>query len=61
MMQNQLEQRLKELSAEFENGKKTLAELDDKRINVQKTMLRISGAIQVLEEEIKKSMQDNDL
>jgi len=53
-MQNQLEQRLKELSAEFENGKKTLTELDNKRINVQKTMLRISGAIQVLEEEIKK-------
>jgi len=60
MMQDQLEQRLKELSIEFENGKKTLAELDAKRINVQKTMLRISGAIQVLEEEIKKSMHDND-
>jgi len=60
MMQDQLEQRLKELSSEFENGKKTLAELDAKRINVQKTMLRISGAIQVLEEELKKSTHDND-
>ncbi len=60
MMQDQLEQRLKELSIEFENGKKTLAELDAKRINVQKTMLRISGAIQVLEEEIKKLTHDND-
>ncbi|MCF6336548.1 MAG: hypothetical protein L3J84_01160 [Gammaproteobacteria bacterium] len=59
MMQNQLEQRLKELGVEFENGKKTLVELDAKRINVQKTMLRISGAIQVLEEEIKKSTHDD--
>jgi len=53
-MQNQLEQRLKELSVEFENGKKTLAKLDTKRINIQKTMLEISSAIQTLEEEIKK-------
>lgn len=60
MMQDRLEQRLKELSIEFESGKKTLAELDAKRINVQRTMLRISGAIQVLEEEIKKSTHDNN-
>jgi len=57
-MQNQLELRLKELSSEFESGKKTLADLDAQRINVQKSMLRISGAIQVLKEEIKKSKND---
>ena len=56
-MKNQLEQRLKELKIEFENGQKMLAELDAKRANVQESLLRISGAIQVLEEELAKNSQ----
>ena len=62
-MQDQLEQRLKELKTEFENGQKAMTDLDSKRANVQKSMLKISGAIQVLEEEIEKSirsMESND-
>lgn len=49
-MRQQLEQRLKELKAEFETGRKMLAELEVKQTNLRNTVLRISGAIQVLEE-----------
>jgi predicted nuclease with TOPRIM domain len=51
-MKKQLEQRLKELKDEFEAGRKMLAEIEAKRTNLQETLLRISGAIQVLEEEL---------
>ena len=54
-MKQQLKQRLKELKAEFESGQNVLAELDEKRANVQNTLLRIQGAIQVLEEELAKN------
>ena len=56
-MKKQLEQRLNELKNEFENGQKMLAELEAKRANLQESMLRISGAIQVLEEELAKLNQ----
>jgi len=53
-MKQKLEQRLKELRTEFESGQKTLAELETKQMNLRNTLLRISGAIQVLEEELAK-------
>lgn len=53
-MKKQLEQRLEELKTEFENGQKMLAEVEIQRANLQESMLRISGAIQVMEEEIAK-------
>ena len=46
----QLEKRLDQLRQEYEEGQKMLAELDQKRANLRDTLLRISGAIQVLEE-----------
>ena len=49
-MRERLEQRLKELKAEFESGQKMLAELEAKQANLRESLLRISGAIQVLEE-----------
>jgi hypothetical protein len=49
-MKARLEQRLQELRKEFEAGQKMLADLDQQRATVQQTVLRISGAIQVLEE-----------
>jgi predicted nuclease with TOPRIM domain len=49
-MKEQLEKRLTELKAEFESGQKVLAELEAKQASVRETLLRISGAIQVLEE-----------
>jgi hypothetical protein len=54
-MREQLEQRLNQLKAEFEAGQKMLAELEAKQASVRETLLRISGAIQVLEEELAKS------
>jgi hypothetical protein len=51
-MKEQLEQRLKELRAEFESGPKMLADLESQQVNLRNTLLRISGAIQVLEEMI---------
>jgi chromosome segregation ATPase len=56
-MREQLEQRLKALKAELETGEKMLTELDAKRANLRETLLRISGAIQVLEEELAKTEQ----
>ena len=49
-MIQQVEARLKELKGEFENGQKMLAELETRHANVKSTLLRISGAIQALEE-----------
>lgn len=58
-MKKQLEQRLKELKEEFESGQKTLADLEAKEAELKSTMLRISGAIQVIEEELAKFNTDN--
>ncbi|MBE9158173.1 hypothetical protein IQ265_15250 [Nodosilinea sp. LEGE 06152] len=49
-MRERLQQRLQSLKAEHESGQKVLAELEAKQANVRDTLLRISGAIQVLEE-----------
>ena len=54
-MKQQLGQRLQELKTEFASGQKVLAELEEKRSNIQSTLLRIQGAIQVLEEELAKA------
>ncbi len=49
-MRIQLEKRLAELKAEYEAGQKMLADLEKKRNELEATLLRISGAIQVIEE-----------
>ncbi len=49
-MKEQLERRLIELKAEFEAGQKMMAELEARQTHIRETLLRISGAIQVLEE-----------
>jgi chromosome segregation ATPase len=54
-MKTQLEQRLKELKNEFQAGQKMLAELQAKETNLRETLLRITGAIQVLEEELGRT------
>lgn len=56
-MREQLEQRLQALRAEFESGQKMLAELEAKHANPRDTLLRISGAIQVLEEALAQEPQ----
>ena len=49
-MKEQLDQRLEELRKEFEAGQKMLSEMEIKQANLRESLLRISGAIQVLEE-----------
>lgn len=53
-MKEQLEKRVAELKAEFASGQKIMADLEAKQANLRDTLLRISGAIQILEEEIGK-------
>ena len=53
-MKEKLEKRLAELKAEFESGQKVMAEYEAKIANLRDTLLRISGAIQILEEEISE-------
>ncbi|MBE9233715.1 hypothetical protein IQ231_19085 [Cuspidothrix issatschenkoi LEGE 03284] len=53
-MKEQLEIRLKELKSEFTSGQQVLTDLEAKQANVRETLLRIQGAIQVLEEELAK-------
>ncbi len=51
-LKNQLEARLAELRTEFDDGQKKLAEVEAQARSLRETLLRISGAIQVLEEEL---------
>ena len=49
-MEDTAKARLELLRNEFETGQRQLAELDSRRAQLTETLLRISGAIQVLEE-----------
>ena len=49
-MQDQLVRRLEELRQEFTTGQEQLQALERQQANLRQTMLRISGAMQVLEE-----------
>ncbi len=51
-MKERLEERLATLKSEFESGQGMLAELEAKQAHLKESMLRISGAVQVLEEEL---------
>ncbi|MDQ1275431.1 MAG: hypothetical protein QG610_1004 [Euryarchaeota archaeon] len=60
-MREQLEQRLVELRAEYESGKKILkdielklAELENRKRDLNETLIRISGAVDILEEILEK-------
>lgn len=45
-----MSEKLAVLEEEFRKGQKMLAELDERRNQIRDTLLRISGAIQVLQE-----------
>jgi len=49
-MKKQLTTRLQNLKAEYQKGQERLTALEQETTNVKTSMLRISGAIQVLEE-----------
>lgn len=54
-MQDKIRERLTQLRSEFESGQKLLHELEGRQQNVRETLLRIGGAIQVLEEMLQSS------
>jgi predicted nuclease with TOPRIM domain len=56
-MRQQLEERLNKLKSEFESGQNMLSEFDAKASSLRETLLRISGAIQVLEEALKETAE----
>jgi predicted nuclease with TOPRIM domain len=53
-VREQLRKRLEELRAEYRKGEETLEELEGKLSSVRSMMLRLSGAIQVLQEELDR-------
>ncbi len=53
-MGNHFEDRLSELKSQYESGQKELEKLQERQNDLQVTLLRISGAVQVLEEELSK-------
>ncbi|MGD1703150.1 hypothetical protein [Dapis sp. BLCC M229] len=53
-MKEKLEKRLAALKVEFESGQKVMAEYEAKVANLRDTLLRISGAIQALQEAISE-------
>lgn len=59
-MKEQLQQRLQQLKTEYESGQQVLAELETKQANVRDTLLRIAGAIQVIEEELAKTETEDN-
>ena len=58
-MKEQLEKRLLELKNEYENGQKIYADLSIRQTNLRESLLRISGAIHVLEEELRNHDGNN--
>ncbi len=56
-MEEQIQQRLKQLRIEYEAGQKMLADLESKEAEIRQTLLRISGAIQALEELLESSQK----
>ena len=58
MMKEKLQKRLAELKQEYESGQKMMTELETKQSNLRDTLLRISGAIQILEEELSEDTEE---
>jgi hypothetical protein len=50
VVRKQIEERLATLRQEYDAGRRMLAELEARQAELQQTLLRIGGAVQVLEE-----------
>lgn len=59
-MREKIENRLSELRTEFEVGQKVMAELEVRQANLRSTLLRIGGAMQVLEELLGEKKESAD-
>ena len=53
-MEFKVRQRLEELRGEYEKGQKTLQDLESQAANLRATLLRISGAVQALQETLEE-------
>ncbi|NJN63072.1 MAG: hypothetical protein HC795_17530 [Coleofasciculaceae cyanobacterium RL_1_1] len=60
-MIEQFHRRLAALKADYKSSQIAMAELDAKRSHLRDTMLRLSGAIQVLEEELAHAEPSRDI
>ncbi|MDB9315297.1 hypothetical protein PN462_19435 [Spirulina sp. CS-785/01] len=60
-MQQQLHHRLQALKQEYASGQKVLANLEAQTLTLRETLLRIGGAIQVLEEELAIAQERDNL
>ncbi len=60
-MKEQIKERIEQLKAEYESGQKMLADLEIQESNLRSTMLRINGAIQVLEELLAKAEEEENI
>lgn len=60
-MREQLQKRVEQLREEFENGQKMLTDLESRQASLRETLMRIAGAIQVLEEELSKSAENDNV
>ena len=58
-MEEKIRARLKELKEEYQKGQERLMALEQETTNLRNTVLRISGAIQVLEELIGDRVSGN--
>ena len=59
-MQQQIQSRIAVLKSEFETGQTKLQELELQQSRIRETLLRISGAIQVLEEMLESNKTDEE-
>lgn len=59
-MREQLQARLEDLRREFETGQARLRELETEQAYTRETLLRISGAIQVLEEALAQETKPDE-
>ena len=59
-MKENIKNRLKDLQQEYQKGQEQLQKLEVETNNVRSAMLRISGAIQILEELIEQQPIIND-
>lgn len=60
-MREQLQARLEDLKREFDAGEARIRELESEVAYVRETVLRISGAIKVLEEVLSASAEETAL
>lgn len=60
-MKQQLERRLVQLESELESGHRELAALEERRVRLLETLLRISGAAQVVRELLAEPSTEGEL